>query len=178
MFNKNQIPHLSTNKAHTNLWKMQKISVRFLDNIKICHILERKNDNLALWVGLPCNYFPSPNKTVLRQQLLCLSACLQNKHNFFLQRYYHVTFYQNNFSYSLGPIPMQMILVAVFSAVILVLVIIIVLIVFRKRCCDGFKGSKGSQHGKPIIEVNLSISNHAFVMLCSWTLACAILCTY
>ena len=73
---------------------------------------------------------------------------------------------------------MQMILVAVFSAVILVLVVIIVLIVFRKRCCDGFKGSKGSQHGKPIIEVNLSISNHAFVMLCSWTLACAILSTY
>ena len=63
--------------------KCKKISVRFLDNIKICHILERKNENLALWVGLPCNYFPSPNKTVLRQQLLCLSACLQNKHNFF-----------------------------------------------------------------------------------------------
>ena len=53
--------------------------------------------------------------------------------------------------FSIGPIPMQMILVAVFSAVILVLVIIIVLIVFRKRCCDGLKGSKGSPHGKQII---------------------------
>ena len=76
-------PHLSTNKAHTNLWKMQKISVRFLDNIKICHILERKNENLALWVGLPCNYFPSPNKTVLRQQLLVYLLVCKNKHNFF-----------------------------------------------------------------------------------------------
>ena len=35
-----------------------------------------------------------------------------------------------------GPVPVQMILIAVFSAVIFVLLFIILLILFRKNCCD------------------------------------------
>merc|ERR1719376_2078437 len=41
------------------------------------------------------------------------------------------------------PIPLQMILIAVFSAVIFVLVFIILLILFRKRCCNDFGAGGG-----------------------------------